>query len=63
MGHIGLPQLLFIFLAVLIIWASITLLSCEPILWAAHTWSSLPCVRTVRIHRKKHDVCATQEGT
>jgi len=29
-------------------------------LWVAHTWRSLPCVRTVRIHRKRHDVCATQ---
>ncbi len=32
--------------------ASITLLSLVAILRVAHTWRSLPCVRTVRIHRK-----------
>jgi hypothetical protein len=39
----------------------ITLLSCVLIPWVAHTWRGLTCVRTARIHRKKHDVCATQK--
>ncbi len=43
--------------------ASITLLSLVPIPRVAHTWRSLLCVRTARIHRKKHDVCATQKET
>ena len=40
---------------------SIALLSCALIPWVAHTWRGLTCVRNARIHRKKHDVCATQK--
>lgn len=33
-----------------------------PKLWVAHTWHSLPGVNTVRIHRKRLDVCVTQRN-
>ena len=42
--------------------ARITMSGLVPMLWVAHTWRSLSCVRTVRIHRKKHDVCAAQSN-